>query len=179
MFRTILACSSAVALLAVWLCNPVLDVEGNPVRDVEDGVVIQNETYECPEEVAVVEEVVEVAPAAGPLPEGGEVLFPFDVAELTPEAKSTIDTIVADIKDRDLPGITVGGHTDTAGPADYNMKLSERRAQNVAAELIRAGVPARVIQTEAFGQTDLAVPTADGVPNQENRRATIDFSRGT
>ena len=193
MFRTIFTCSSAVALLAVWagasapinaqevrLCNPVLDRDGDPVLESDGGVVTHDGTYDCPE-VAVVEEVAEVEPAAGPepLPEGGVVFFPFDVAELTPEAESTIDSIIADIKDRDLLGITVEGHTDTAGPSEYNMQLSQRRAQNVAAELIKSGVPARVIETEALGENDLAVPTDDGVPLQENRRATIGFSRDT
>lgn len=194
MFRMILTCSSAVALLAVWagasapasaqevrLCNPVLDADGDPVLETGGGVVTHGGTYECPEvaEVEAVEEVVEVEPAAGPepLPEDGVVYFPFDVAELTPEAESTINTIIADIKDRELPGITVEGHTDTAGPNEYNMQLSQRRAQNVAAELIKAGIPARVIETEALGETDLAVQTEDGVPLQENRRATIGFSR--
>ena len=193
MFRTILTCSSAAALVAAWagapaptsaqevrLCNPVLDGNGEPVLETGGGVVTHNDTYECPE-VAQVERVVEeeVAPAAGPepLPEGGVVYFPFDVAELTTEAEQTIGTIIADIKDRELPGITVEGHTDTAGPNDYNMQLSQRRAQNVAAELIKSGIPARVIETEALGENDLAVQTEDGVPLQENRRATIDFRR--
>jgi outer membrane protein OmpA-like peptidoglycan-associated protein len=57
------------------------------------------------------------------------------------------------------------------------MELSQRRAQTVAEELIRAGIPARIVATEAFGQTDLAVETADEVPLAANRRAVIDFQR--
>lgn len=193
MFRTILTCSSAVALVAVWagvstpvsaqevrLCNPVLDRNGDPVQERDGGVVTHNGTFECPP-VAAAAPPPPVEPAAGPepLPEGGVVYFPFDVAELTSEAEGSIDSIISDIKDRDLLGITVEGHTDTAGPSEYNMQLSQRRAQNVAAELIKSGIPARVIQTEALGETDLAVSTDDGVPLQENRRATISFSRDT
>ena len=88
-----------------------------------------------------------------------------------------MDRVVADIQGRDLGGIVVGGHTDTAGPADYNMELSQRRANTVAAELVRSGIPATIVSTEAFGQTDLAVQTADDTPEQANRRATIDFER--
>jgi OOP family OmpA-OmpF porin len=194
MLRTILTCSSAVALVAVWagtsapvnaqevrLCNPVLDKDGDPVQETDGGVVTHNDTFECPPVAAAAPPPAPVAPAAGPepLPEGGVVFFPFDVAELTSEAEGSIDSIISDIKDRDLLGITVEGHTDTAGPGEYNMQLSQRRAQNVAAELIKSGIPARVIQTEALGETDLAVPTDDGVPMQENRRATISFSRDT
>lgn len=192
MLRTLVTCSSAVALLAVWagasapasaqevrLCNPVLDADGEPVLEQGGGVVTHSGTYECPEVVAEVEEVEEVAPAAGPepepLPEGGVVYFPFDVAELTPEAEQSLTMMMDDIKGRELGGITVEGHTDTSGPLEYNLALSQRRAQNVAAEMIKAGIPASVIQTEALGERDLAVPTEDGVMLQENRRATINF----
>jgi OmpA-OmpF porin, OOP family len=194
MLRNLSLCSSAVALLllaipgpqpgmAQEMCNPVLDSAGDPVTAAAGQVVIHGGSFECPPPPAPVAEVTppaDVAPAAAPpepLPEGGVVFFDFDVAELDPEAQQTIRQIVQDIQDRDLGGITIAGHTDTAGPADYNMGLSERRAQNVAAELIKEGIPARVIQTEAYGQTQPAVETGDEVPLQANRRATIDFSR--
>jgi OmpA-OmpF porin, OOP family len=193
MLRNLFVCSSAVALLllgapgpqpglAQEMCNPVFDSSGAPVTDAAGDVVTHGGTFECPPPPAPVAEVTpppaEVAPAAAPpepLPEGGVVFFEFDVAELDQEAQQTVRQIVQDIQDRDLGGITVAGHTDTAGPADYNMQLSERRAQNVAAELIKEGIPARVIETEAYGQTQLAVDTGDEVPLQANRRATIDF----
>ena len=76
------------------------------------------------------------APPPEPLPESGRVYFDFDRAELTPDAESTLNDIIADIQGRELGGITVAGHTDTAGPPDYNMQLSQRRANNVAAELL-------------------------------------------
>ena len=57
------------------------------------------------------------------------------------------------------------------------MQLSQRRANTVAAGLVKAGIPARIVTTEAFGETDLAVPTPDNTPDQANRRATIDFQR--
>jgi outer membrane protein OmpA-like peptidoglycan-associated protein len=57
------------------------------------------------------------------------------------------------------------------------MQLSQRRANTVAAELIKSGIPARIVTTEAFGETELAVQTPDGTPAQPNRRATIDFQR--
>ena len=84
---------------------------------------------------------------------------------------------LADIKDRELGGINVGGHTDTAGPSDYNMQLSIQRANTVATELIKAGVPATKIEATGFGQTDLAVETPDGVANAANRRVEVGFTR--
>lgn len=193
MLRKVLFCSSAVALVAVWaagetpgvaqeaqLCNPVIDSAGNPVVESTGGVVTHSGTFECPVETAevtrVVTEVEPAAPPPEPLPEGGVVFFEFDVAELDEEARTTLRNIIGDIQDRDLQGITVAGHADRAGPDDYNMQLSDRRSQNVAAELVKAGIPARVIETEAYGETQPAVPTEDGVPLQANRRAEVDFA---
>ena len=192
MLRKIILSSSAVALVALatgWgtpgiaqeadqerLCNPVVDSSGQPVLESEGGVVTHAGTFPCPiEAAAVVTEVEPAAPPPEPLPEGGIVYFPLDVAELDPEAQQTLSQVIADIQDRELQGITVAGHADRSGPEDYNMQLSERRAQNVATELVKAGIPARVIQTEAFGETEPAVPTEDGVILQANRRAVIDF----
>jgi outer membrane protein OmpA-like peptidoglycan-associated protein len=199
MLRMVAICSTAAAVMAFAVgsfnptfaqdevtfgsgpdrgCNPVVDSRRDPVTSPSDrqNIVRQLRTHGCPEPVAVVAAPV-VAPAAPPLPASGLVLFDFDRSDLNPEAQGVMNDIIADIKDRELSGIIIGGHTDTAGPADYNMELSQRRAQTVAEELIKAGIPARIVTTEAFGQTDLAVETPDGVPLAANRRAVIDFQR--
>jgi outer membrane protein OmpA-like peptidoglycan-associated protein len=157
-------------------CNPVITNRNDPVNasTPDRQVLYSSHTFDCPEAM-----VAEVAPAAPPppLPESGLIYFDFDKANLNDEGQATMDAIIADIKDRQLGGITVDGFTDTAGPAEYNMQLSQRRANTVATELIKSGVPASLIAAEGFGQTNLAVETPDGVPNQANRRVTIDFSR--
>jgi outer membrane protein OmpA-like peptidoglycan-associated protein len=203
MFRLTITCSAAVAVLALSVggsqpslaqgemfgmygsgpnrvCSVLVDTADNTVfeKGNPDNPVLTNHTYDCPE--AMAQPVAQIAPAAPPpepLPASGVVYFAFDKADLTPSAESTLNSIIGDIKDRDLGGITVGGHTDTAGPPDYNMQLSQRRANTVAAELVKAGIPARIVTTEAFGETDLAVQTPDNTPDQANRRATIDFKR--
>lgn len=196
--RRIIVCSSAVALFAFGaigapgsvaaqqverVCNPVMDGRGEPVQAGVDDVVRHGGSFVCPEPVAAVEAppvVAEVEPAAPPpaLPESEVVYFPLDVAELTDEARQRIGGLLQEVQQTEIEiaGVTVEGHTDTTGPAEYNQALSERRAQNVAAELIRAGIPARVIETQGFGQTRLAVPTEDEVLMQENRRAVINMN---
>jgi outer membrane protein OmpA-like peptidoglycan-associated protein len=156
------------------LCNVVMDTRGDPVLQTEgDNPVTQDQTFECPE-VAAVEPA---APPPAPLPEAGAIYFDFDKYNLRPDAQAALDDIIFDIKDRDLGGIVVNGHTDTAGPPDYNMTLSQERADTVATDLIKAGIPARIVTTKAWGETDLAVPTADNTPDQANRRVIMDFSR--
>ena len=62
-----------------------------------------------------------VEPAAPPpLPEGGEVLFELDKYNLTPEAQAAINDMIFDIRDRELEGIKVVGHTDTSCPPGDN-----------------------------------------------------------
>lgn len=157
------------------LCNVVVDTDGEVVvQTAGDSPVVQNQTFDCPEVMAAVEPA---APPPAPLPESGRIYFEFDKADLTPEAQAALDDIIFDIRDRELGGIVAGGHADTAGPAEYNMGLSERRAETVATELVKAGIPADIIVTEAFGETQLAVPTPDDTPEQANRRVVIDFQR--
>jgi outer membrane protein OmpA-like peptidoglycan-associated protein len=156
------------------LCNVVIDTAGQPViKNQGVGPVIQNQTFDCPEQIAAVE------PAAPPaaLPESGTIYFEFDKYDLTPEAQAALNDIVFDIKDRDLGGIVVNGHTDTVGTADYNMWLSQERANTVAKDLIDEGIPAQIVTTKAWGFTDLAVETPPETPLQANRRVVMDFER--
>jgi OmpA-OmpF porin, OOP family len=157
------------------VCNVVIDTDGEIVMQTAgDDPVTHNNTFDCPEQMAAVEPGA--APPA-PLPESGQVYFEFDKYNLTPEAQAALDDMIFDIKDRELGGIIAAGHADTAGPPNYNMELSQKRANTVATELVQAGIPAQIITTEAFGETDLAVPTPDNTPEQANRRVVIDFER--
>jgi OmpA family len=101
------------------------------------------------------------------------VFFPTDVAMLSPDAARVVDEAAAAYQETGVAEITVTGHTDTVGSAAYNLELSERRAEAVANELIRRGVPATDIVTVGRGEEDLLVPTADGVNEPRNRRVEI------
>ena len=52
--------------------------------------------------------------------------------------------------------LTVSGHTDLTGTADYNMELSKRRAMAVTEALIKVGVASVAVKAESFGQTHVA-----------------------
>ena len=67
----------------------------------------------------------------------------------------------------------MSGHADLTGSPAYNQRLSLRRANNVAAELVRQGVPQSAITIQAFGDTRPLVPTARGVREPQNRRVEI------
>jgi hypothetical protein len=105
----------------------------------------------------------------------GEFLIWFDTNQstLTPEGLRVITQAAEAYKQRGAARVTVIGHTDTVGSAANNLRLSERRADTVANELIREGVPAADIITIGRGEEDLLVPTADGVNEPRNRRVEI------
>jgi OmpA family len=84
-----------------------------------------------------------------------------------------VDEAAAEYQRTGAAEITVTGHTDTVGSAAYNLTLSQHRAEAVADELIRRGVPATDIVTVGRGEEDLLVPTADGVNEPRNRRVEI------
>ncbi|MFO1153201.1 MAG: OmpA family protein [Rhodospirillales bacterium] len=120
------------------------------------------------------------APAAAPAkPSDFLVFFDWDKYNLTPEALKIITDAVNAAKKEGAKAIKVVGHTDTSGPADYNLRLSERRANAVAQQMIKLGIPATAITTVGRGEEDLLVPTKDGVREPQNRRAAISFPRGS
>ena len=100
------------------------------------------------------------------------VFFDWSKADLTDRARQIIGE-AASARGTGVTRIEVNGFTDRSGPADYNMRLSQRRADAVAAELVRRGVPRNEIVTRGFGEENNLVPTADGVREQQNRRVEI------
>ena len=105
------------------------------------------------------------------------VFFDWDKYNLTPEAMKIIADAVAAAKKEGAKSIRVVGHTDTSGSPAYNLRLSERRANAVAQQMIKLGIPATSITTVGKGEEDLLVPTKDGVREPQNRRAAISFPR--
>jgi outer membrane protein OmpA-like peptidoglycan-associated protein len=100
------------------------------------------------------------------------VFFDWSKADLTDRARQIIGE-AASARGQGVTRIEVNGFTDRSGPADYNMGLSVRRANAVAAELVRRGVPRNEIVTRGFGEENNLVPTADGVREPQNRRVEI------
>jgi OOP family OmpA-OmpF porin len=100
------------------------------------------------------------------------VFFDWSKADLTDRARQIIGE-AATARGQGVTRIEVNGFTDRSGSDSFNQGLSERRANAVAAELVRRGVPRNAIVTRGFGEANNLVPTADGVREPQNRRVEI------
>ena len=101
------------------------------------------------------------------------VFFDWDKATLTTRATQIIREAAEASTHVQYTRIEVDGYTDTSGTPQYNQGLSVRRAEAVAAELVRDGVPRSAITIQGFGETHLLVPTGPGVREPQNRRVDI------
>jgi OOP family OmpA-OmpF porin len=73
--------------------------------------------------------------------------------------------------------VLVVGHTDSAGSGDYNIMLSQRRAETVYNALASDGIPQNEIRVEAYGEERPAVRRPDGTPERGNRRVDVIFEK--
>ena len=101
------------------------------------------------------------------------VFFDWDRADLTTRAREIIGEAAQNSRRVQSTRIEVAGHADRSGTPQYNQRLSQRRAEAVAAELVRQGVARNEIGVQAFGESRPLVPTADNVREPQNRRVEI------
>jgi outer membrane protein OmpA-like peptidoglycan-associated protein len=104
------------------------------------------------------------------------VNFQFDSAELTPEGRSRVDQIASIVR-RDATNrrIAVEGHAsrESAAQEAYNQRLSERRAETVAAALARDGVNNGQITSRGLGTRSPIASNETETGRQQNRRVEV------
>jgi OOP family OmpA-OmpF porin len=116
----------------------------------------------------------ELLAARPPRPMTFTIFFLFDSAtEMAPESSATVKQLKAVLATWPAPQLVVVGHTDLAGSQEFDDRLSMRRAESVAAFLIKQGIPAQQIETAGRGKREPLVHTPDGIPNRVNRRVVI------
>lgn len=82
--------------------------------------------------------------------------FPTGGTEMDAQSRAVLDELVRSAQGRpDLRAVRVEGHTDRCGRESNNMALSQSRAEIVAMELVRLGVPRERIMTVGYGSTQL------------------------
>lgn len=107
------------------------------------------------------------------------IFFDFDKSLLTAEANRVLDSAASDLKESGETDyeVVLNGHADKAGNAEYNLRLSQKRAEAAKQGLIKRGIPEKLIRYYAFGDTDSRIPTPPNKPEQANRRVEIFFNQ--
>ena len=114
-----------------------------------------------------------MAAAPSPVSRSYIVFFDWDKADLTDRARQIVSEAAANSTKVQYTRLEVNGYTDASGTPAYNHSLSLRRADAVAAELVKDGVPKSAIAIEGYGETHPLVPTGAGVREPQNRRVEI------
>jgi outer membrane protein OmpA-like peptidoglycan-associated protein len=92
---------------------------------------------------------------------------------LTPESRAQADEVVAAVRGRIAPEVTVIGHTDTTDSPQANVALGLRRAQLIRDLLVQSGLDTSLVEVASHGESDLLVPTADNTAEAKNRRVEV------
>ncbi|WP_175973084.1 OmpA family protein [Burkholderia sp. BCC1047] len=126
---------------------------------------------------------VEAASAATPAPAAaaviervnlsGDALFATDRATLAPTARESLDRLLSERADRTYSLVTVTGFTDSVGSDDYNLALSKRRAESVAAYLKAHGLKTDSMTVSGRGKADPVASNATPEGRASNRRVEI------
>jgi len=101
------------------------------------------------------------------------LLFDFDKSDLRPEAKTSIESLAKVLNKYPDTDILVEGDTDNTGTEDYNVLLSERRAQSVANYLMGLNVSGSRISQVGLGETNPIASNATEYDRQLNRRVEV------
>lgn len=103
----------------------------------------------------------------------GNITFKSDSAELDPSFFKVLNSVNVVVKKYNKTVVEVAGHTDSTGAADYNQKLSERRANSVAQYLESQGLANNRVVTVGAGESRPVANNATPEGRQANRRVEL------
>jgi len=170
-------CPGTPAGMKVNALGCEIDTDGDGVLDSADKcpTVYARTPDGCP--------VVEAAPAPVPVPAPatepapmvilGDVNFAFDSAVLKPNAKENIDKAVAHIQKMSDETFELLGHTDSIGTEEYNLGLSQRRADAVRNAMIELGVAPERLTARGYGESKPIATNSTKEGRAENRRVEL------
>jgi OOP family OmpA-OmpF porin len=104
--------------------------------------------------------------------------FKRNSADIAPTSFPLLKQAVQVLKEYPTLKIEISGHTSDEGKRDFNMKLSEKRAQAVKAYLVKQGIDPKKVQTAGMGKTKPVADNKTGAGRAKNRRVEVEI-RGT
>jgi OOP family OmpA-OmpF porin len=99
--------------------------------------------------------------------------FDFDKSSLAPAAIAVLDATVTKLQMNPTLNVTIEGHTDSVGTADYNLSLGERRAIAVRDYLLARGIAASRLKTVSYGEERPKGDNSTDAGRAMNRRASV------
>lgn len=116
----------------------------------------------------------QAAIAAQPLlPRTFLLYFDTSDARITKSSEALLVQVQEELGRRQAPDLSITGHTDTVGDAGRNALLAQRRADHMARVLKPFLSKAIAVDINSHGESNLLVPTADGVSEPRNRRVEV------
>ena len=101
------------------------------------------------------------------------VEFAFNDTKINPSAKSELDYVVKALNSNPKITLALEGYTDSIGDAEYNKKLSERRAQSVKDYLVSQGIDSSRLTIRSFGLTNPISSNSTTSGQAANRRVVL------
>ncbi len=106
------------------------------------------------------------------------MLFDTGKSQLKPGAERSLDQIAAFLNENPERRVQVEGFTDSQGTDDYNLELSQSRADAVAMAIIQRGIDAQRVRALGYGEAFPKASNANAGSRQLNRRVEIIVSNG-
>ncbi len=103
----------------------------------------------------------------------GNITFATNKSDVNTNFHGVLDSVALVLNEHHKTLIEVIGHTDSVGAEEYNQKLSEQRAQSVAAYLQRQEILAQRIATAGMGESRPVADNSSPVGRQLNRRVEL------
>lgn len=115
------------------------------------------------------------APVAQKVVFNADTFFDFDRADLKPEGRKLLDQVASAVNSVALETVIAVGYTDAIGSVQYNLGLSDRRANAVKSYLVTKGIDANRIYTEGKGKADPIASNATAEGRSKNRRVEVEI----
>lgn len=105
------------------------------------------------------------------------VYFEFNKWNLLPESFPELDKVVNFLKDNPTVEIELSGHTDNIGSDDYNLNLSQKRADAVKTYFVSKGVDAEKVTSKGYGKSKPIASNMTDSGREQNRRVEFTITK--
>lgn len=106
------------------------------------------------------------------------LLFGYDSSEIEPPKQAMLRDLARQLAEVGISGAAIEGHASAEGSAEYNLRLSQRRAEAVRDALVAGGLQAGRMRVLALGESDPIASNDDPEGRIQNRRVVIIVTPG-